>query len=356
MIVPTEAERTSVKPAPSRGQIPVYDADAIRAALAVADLIEPVAAAFVAYSRGEGETSVAVLYPSDRGPAAGDAHVKSATLRGRPVFTVKVATWFAATAAARAARSEPTGGGLVAVFDAETGDALAVLHDEHALSDFRTAAAGAVVARALVPETARVAGVVGTGVQAELQVLALASVRRVEVVHVWGRDPERAAVLASRLRVQLSHVTVRVATSPRAVVEAADVILTATASREPLVEGAWLRPGQHVTAVGADDATKCELDAAVLRRADRLVVDSRELTLRYGDVYRAVSRGELTLDAARTTPVELGEILDGRAPGRRSAEEITVAKLIGLGVQDLVAAEVTLARLGALGTHHAPSA
>jgi ornithine cyclodeaminase len=353
--VKTTAARTTGSHAAHAGQVRVYSASEIRDVLTVADLVEPVADAFVAYSRGESETPAAVLYPSAHGPAAGDAHVKSATLRGRPVFTVKVATWFARTAAARSARGEPTGGGLVAVFDAETGDALAVLHDEHLLSDLRTAAAGVVAARALVPDTARVAGVIGTGVQAELQLLALAAVRRVDAVHVWGRDPQRTAALARRLAISLPNATVKKAASPRAVVETTDVIITATASREPLVHGAWLRPGQHVTAVGADDANKCELDAAALRRADRLVVDSRELTLRYGDVHRAVSRGELSADVVATSVVELGEVLDGRAPGRRSAEEVTVAKLIGLGVQDLVAAEVALARLGALGPYAAHS-
>lgn len=323
--------------------IRLFGADAIRAAVTFEDLIEPVAAAFVAYSRGDGDAPVSVLYPSSLGKAAGDAHVKSATLRGRPVFTVKVGTWFAKSAAERVARGEPGSGGIIAVFDAESGDARAILHDEHVLSDLRTAAAGAVVARALAPAGVVTAGVLGTGVQAELQALALAAVRPVETMHVWGRDRARAERLAGRLAARLPRSRVTVAANPRSLVEAADVVLAATSSHEPLIHGNWLHPGQHVTAVGADDADKCELDGACLVRADRLIVDSRALTLAYGDVHRAIERGEVTPDIVGG---EIGEVLDGRVPGRCSEGEITIAKLVGLGVQDLVAAEVALARLG----------
>ena len=318
----------------------IYGAAEIRAALGVDDVLEPVAAAFAAYSRGEGESPVAVLHPSPHGPEAGDAHVKSATLRGRPVFTVKVATWFAA----KLARGKPPSGGVILVFDAQTGDALALLRDEHYLSDVRTAAAGAVAARALAPIGIHTAAVLGTGVQAELQALALARVRPYHELFIWGRDPLHAAALAGRLAPRLPGVHVRITERVQHAVERTDVLVTATASREPLVRGEWLRPGQHVTAVGADDTTKCELDALCLRRADRLIVDSCAEAVLHGDIYRAISRGDLAPDAIDG---ELGEVLAGTVAGRRAPSDITVVKLIGLGVQDLAAAEIALARLAA---------
>lgn len=103
------------------------------------------------------------------------------------------------------------------------------------------------------------------------------------------------------------------------------------------MHGDWLAPGLHVTAVGADDPAKAELSAACLLRADRIVVDSRALAAVHGDLARA--------DCAREDLAELGEVLTTAAPGRQHAEEITICKLIGLGVQDLAAAEVTLDRL-----------
>jgi ornithine cyclodeaminase len=122
------------------------------------------------------------------------------------------------------------------------------------------------------------------------------------------------------------------------------VLVTATSSTEPLVESEWLAPGIHVTAVGADDPWKCELAPECLSRADRVVVDSRRTATIYGEFARALAAG--ALEPGRSYP-ELGEVLTGQAPGRLRKTEITVCKLVGLGVQDLAAAEVALERLEA---------
>ena len=145
------------------------------------------------------------------------------------------------------------------------------------------------------------------------------------------------------LRAALPNVAVSVDGELERVVECADVLITATGSRSPLVRGEWLRPGQHVTAIGADDATKCELDAVCLARADRLIVDSRSANVAYGDVHAAIAADALRASAISA---ELGEIVAGTAEGRRHSAEITIAKLVGLGVQDLVAAELALERIG----------
>ena len=119
-------------------------------------------------------------------------------------------------------------------------------------------------------------------------------------------------------------------------------MVTATASVDPLIEARWLRPGMHVTAVGADDAAKCELAPDCLAAADRIVVDSRNLSSQFGDVARALRSG--AIDPGRIAG-ELGEVAGGVMPGRTGENEITICKLIGLGVQDLAAAEVALERL-----------
>ncbi|GAA3227853.1 ornithine cyclodeaminase family protein [Nonomuraea helvata] len=309
----------------------VYEAADIRRAVGFGDLVEPVARAFADHSRGLGEAAISVLAPAGEN---GDVHVKSAWLPGRPVFIVKVASWFAARS--------PAGSGFVAVLDGERGDLLAVLRDEHHLSDVRTAAAGALATRLLARPHARTLAVLGTGLQARLQVLAAVAERPLEAVVIWGRREGAAHALRAALAERIPQVSVTVAARPDLAVHDADVIVTATAAREPVLRGSWLRPGQHVTAVGADDPGKAELDPDCFARADLLVVDSRaEAPLFAGDLIGAVSAGAVTADGC----VEIGDLVLGRHPGRQSPAQITVAKFIGLGVQDLAAAELTMTRL-----------
>jgi ornithine cyclodeaminase len=311
-----------------------YGPDAIRGAVGFADVVEPVAAAFADFSRGLGESPVSVFAPA--GPD-GDVQVKSAWLPGRDIFTVKVATWFRE----RARRGGTPGSGIVAVFDAATGDLRALLEDEHHLSDIRTAAAGALVARTLARPDATVLGVLGTGVQAYLQVLAAAAERPIRQVRIWGRRPHRATALAAALHSRRPDLQVVPVDAARAACTGVDMLITATASTEPLVRAEWLAPGLHITAVGADDPTKRELSIDCLRRADRIVVDSRALTTVHGDLAHA--------PAVHDNLTELGEVLAGSVVGRRARTEITIGKLIGLGVQDLATAEVVLGRLSSAG-------
>ncbi|MGW3285183.1 ornithine cyclodeaminase family protein [Streptomyces sp. NPDC001002] len=310
-----------------------FSPEEIRGTVGYRDVLEPVAAALRDHSRGLGDSPAAVFAPA--GPD-GDVHVKSAWLPGRKVFTVKVASWFLE----RARRGGTPSSGVVAVFDATTGDLRALLDDEHHLSDVRTAAAGALAARTMARHDSRVLGVVGTGTQAYLQTLAVADELPLRDVRVWGRRASQVRSLAAALRARRPDLRVTGVNSAQAACEGADILVTATSSTQPLVHEAWLTPGLHINAVGADDPTKAELTAGSLMRADRIVVDSRELTALYGDLSRLPEEG-------RRFHAELGEVLAGTAPGRESDEEITICKLVGLGVQDLAAAEVALDMLGA---------
>ena len=307
-----------------------FGPDTIRATVGYEDVIEPVASAFADFSRGLGEAPVTVFAPAGRD---GDVHVKSAWLPGRPIFTVKVATWFLE----RSRRGGTPGAGVVAVFDAETGDLRALLEDEHHLSDIRTAAAGALAARALARPDSAVLGVLGTGVQAYLQVLAAADELPIREVRVWGRRASRVLHFADVLRTRRPDLRVTPVATVQHACAGTDVLVTATASTDPLVEEAWLTSGLHITAVGADDPSKAELSPSCLRHADRIVVDSRALASSYGDLARAGMTGE--------NLTEIGEILAHTAPGREHEDEITICKLVGLGVQDLAAAQVTLDQL-----------
>jgi ornithine cyclodeaminase/alanine dehydrogenase-like protein (mu-crystallin family) len=330
--------RTMLEPSGAL-QFAYFSPAQVRAALSVADVIEPVGRALVDFSQGLGEAPLMVFAPA--GPD-GDVHVKAAWLPGRPIFTVKIATWFAA--------AEPSGGGLVGVFDATTGALCALVEDDHHISDVRTAAAGALATRLLSRSDSHELGVIGTGTQAYLQVLAAVAERPIRSVRIWGRSEKRAEKLALAIVRRCRGVRTSIVATPRSAVEEVDILVTATASREPIVEPSWLSTGTHVTAVGADDPHKCELAPGCLERADVIVVDSRELALGLGDIRHAVGSGAISPE--RIT-AELGELLGNPNPPQRDERAITICKLVGLGVQDLAAAEVALERLQA-GTRFGP--
>jgi len=315
---------------------PIICADRLRSAVGYRDLIEPLSRAFRASSAGQAENGMLVLRPGEAAER-GDVYVKSGVIHGEPVFIVKVSPWFATNVE----QGQPQGG-FIAVLDSATGHTRAILDEQHYLSDIRTAAAGALAARALAPPVVRKAAVLGAGVQACWQVRALHGERPFESLMIWARDPDRAAALATRLALALPDVVFAIAPSVEAAVRQADVLVVATASREALVRGEWLHAGQHITTGGADDATKCELDAGSLRRA-RVFVDDRQTAVSNGNVHRAITgHGYQASDLAG----EIGEVLAGSVRGRLDAAGITIANFVGTGVQDVVAARLALARLG----------
>ena len=316
--------------------VPIIGADQLRAMIGFEDLIEPISHAFRASSTGKADNGQILMFPlADR--TRGDVLVKTGTLEGASIYIVKVAPWFAENRE----RGLPQGG-FLAVFDARSGHTLALLDDQHYLSDIRTAAAGALAARALASTNAQTASVLGSGVQAYWQTLALYHERRFAALRVWSRNTARAEQLAQRLAAALPGVEIRVDPHLKRVVQFGDVLLTTTSAREPLVQGEWLRPGQHVTAVGADDPTKCELAAAALRSA-RVFVDAVETAAANGDVHRAIEAGAYGGDELAG---EIGAVLAGQIEGRRSADDITIATFAGIGAQDLMAAGVVIEKLG----------
>jgi ornithine cyclodeaminase/alanine dehydrogenase-like protein (mu-crystallin family) len=221
----------------------------------------------------------------------------------------------------------------------------AILLDGGLLTDIRTGAAGGVAARHLAPASVQTVAVIGTGAQARYQLDALALVRPgFSRVRVWGRSAEHARECVADLGERASlppACSFEVAASVGEAVEGAQVVITCTASTAPLVGSGMLAPGAHVTAVGSDGVGKQELDPAVLARADVLVVDSRDQCMRLGELQHASG------EAARS--VELGEICAGRRAGRGGQDQLTVCDLTGVGVQDVAAANVVMARAGELG-------
>ncbi len=268
----------------------------------------------------------------------GEVDVKTAYVPGVPSFALKISPGFFDNPKL----GLPSTSGLMILFAARTGQVEALLLDNGYLTDVRTAAAGAVAARHLAREDAQSAAVLGAGMQARLQLRALCLVRPIRRARIWGRDFAKAEAAAAALSQELG-IEVTPAPDPRAAVAGAEVIVTTTPAKRPILMADWLEPGQHVTAMGSDQHTKNELEPACLGRADLYVPDRLQQTRQLGELRSAIEAGI----APATKPfAELGAIVAGQAPGRSRAGEITIADLTGTGVQDTAIA--TLARERAL--------
>jgi ornithine cyclodeaminase len=305
----------------------ILDRDDIQRLVSMAEAIGAVRAAFAAADRGEAVTPapLALRLPD----ADGELHVKGAYLQGTPVFAVKTATGFYRNAGL----GLPVSGGMTMVYDAMTGQLRVLIADGGLLTELRTAAAGALAADLLARPGARTAAVIGTGGQARYQLRALLEVRLIEQVTVWGRRPNAAEQY--RRDLGAAGVLVSVAASAREAFEAAEVVITATSSTVPLIQAGWLAQGAHVTAVGSDMPHKQELDPQVLAAAAKYVPDSIEAAAESGELHHAIEAGVF---AAGSVYGELTAVASGRLPGRTSAEELTVADLTGLGIQDAAVA------------------
>jgi len=268
---------------------------------------------------------------------AGEVHVKGGHLLGSRYASFKVATGFPGNAAL----GRQVNDGFSLVLDAATGALAATLYDSGWLTELRTGAAGALAADLLArPDATRVT-LLGAGAQARFQLEALLDVRPVSEVHVWNRTPERAERFAAAVREELG-LPVTVAGDVRAAVERAEIVVTTTASRAPLLHADWLQPGTHVTAMGADFPDKRELAADVLARADVVVADRVEVCARVGEVHHGLADGVLD----RAAVLELADLVVGRVPGRTGADQVTVADQCGLGAYDAAIAELVLERAG----------
>ena len=234
--------------------------------------------------------------------------------------------------------------GTVTLFDGETGVPTAIL-DASAVTEIRTAAVTAVATGLLARADARTLAVLGAGVQGRAHLAALAAVRDFEQVRVYAPTRAHAQALAEQAALPGARVTA-VATAEDAV-RGADVVVAATNSREPVLARAWLKPGAHVNAVGASTPQAREIDTATVA-ASALFCDSREsVRNEAGEFQLAVREGAIT--GEEHIRAELGEVLAGSAPGRRDDGELTLFRSLGIGVEDLAAAEIAVAAARAQG-------
>ncbi|MET3792427.1 ectoine utilization protein EutC [Aquamicrobium terrae] len=271
----------------------------------------------------------------------GEVDVKTAYVPGIDGFAIKISPGFFDNPKL----GLPSTNGLMVLLSATTGLTEALLLDNGYLTDVRTAAAGAVAAKHLAREDAAVAAIFGAGMQAKLQLEALKLVRPIKQARMWARDPARAERTAGELR-ELLGIEVRAEPDAAKAAADADVIVTTTPATEPLIHAGFVSAGQHITAMGSDAEHKNEIALAIIRMADLYVADSAAQTRRLGELHHAIDAGLVTADAGVT---ELGQIVAGLKPGRRSASDITLADLTGTGVQDTAIATLARDRARAVG-------
>lgn len=323
-----------------RREITVLTETELRAALPLdMGAVEVVESAFAALA--EGRVIMPPIMSMELPQLNAEVDAKTAYIAGFDVFALKVSTGFFDNAA----KGLPSLGGMVTALSATDGAVRAVFLDNGYLTDLRTAAAGAVAARHLAPAEVTTAGVIGTGLQARLQIRAARLVRPFGRVLVWGRDPHKAALCAADLARDLG-VEVEVCTSVREVLRRSQLVVTTTPSFAPLIEADWLHPELHITAMGSDAPDKGELAPACLVRADLYVADSAAQVALRGELRSALASGDWT----GGPPVELGQVVTRAHPGRRDPRDITIADLTGTGAQDTAIAAHALAVLAGQGT------
>ncbi len=287
----------------------------IRAVLEYPAIIDRMRDALIAYSRGECDTPMPMHLQL---PDLAEVHIKSSYRRGGPYFALKIAATFPAAGT----------NGMMLLSSAQTGEPVAFLSDAGHLTDVRTAAVAALVARELGRRD-RVLGILGTGVQARLLALLHAEIMELAGIVIWGRSPERAEACRRDLLALLPDIEISVAAAPADVAARARLIATATAARHPLLHATDLQPATHISAVGADSPGKYELDPDILRAASQILADSRRQCEKLGELQHAPDQWNRV--------VEIGEFC--LAPTLEDPAGITVCDFTGLGVEDLYIAE-----------------
>lgn len=259
------------------------------------------------------------------GQANGDCCIKSGYLQGDSQFVVKVSGGFYDNPAQGLASNQ----GLMMAFSALTGEPQAILLDEGWLTALRTALAGRIAAELCAPKHISAIGIIGTGMQARLHLMYLKSVVACRALWVWGRS--ETALEEYRQYAEDKGFEVNTTLNAAELARHCQLIITTTPSREPILQAADIQPGTHITAVGADSAGKHELSPELVAKADKILLDSWAQCSEFGEISQAFQQGLL----ATHTLTEVGSVLAQGISFRDNDQQITLADLTGLGIQDV---------------------
>ena len=303
--------------------------DQIKAILPSVDLMGEIEIGFVAYSQGRSVVPpVGELIMQD---PPGDVHIKYGYIKDDDYYVVKVASGFYENPKL----DLPSGNGLMLVFSQQTGALEAVLLDEGHLTNIRTAVAGAIAAKYLAPSSVERIGIVGAGIQARYQLEYLKPVTDCRDVLVWGLNDDELAAYKQDMKEKGFNIATT--TDADDIIPSCNLIVTTTPATTPILSG-QVRSGTHITAMGSDTEHKQELNSEILQQADLVVADSIVQCHERGEIHQALKLGAITDDSL----VELGNIIAGDAKGREADDQITVADLTGVAVQDIQISKAVL--------------
>jgi ornithine cyclodeaminase len=301
----------------------------VRIVLSMRDLIETMETALARFSSTDVTQPLRTVI--EVGLQKAFVGVMPASVNEPAMLGTKVVCVFGSNAAV----GLPTHLATIVLLDPMTGELLSIM-DGRFITEARTAAVSAVSVKHLARvESSRLA-IIGSGVQARSHLEAIGIVRQIQEVRVWSRSPENRATFAREMRARTT-ATITIAASAAAAVDGADVIVLATASREPVVESRWVGNGAHICAVGACRPDQREMDTGLVARG-RVFVDSRAGALaEAGDIILPIKEGAI---ADTHIAGELGDVILGKIAGRRSADELTIFKSLGMAVEDVAAAHL----------------
>jgi len=312
----------------------VLKLDEIKRLIDIPQLIEAIEAGFVLYSDDKVVVPPVGFLHFDQPP--GDVHIKYGFVKDDDVYVLKMASGFYNNAELGLSVAD----GLILVFSQQTGHLKLILLDECWLTDMRTAAAGAVAAKHLAAENVHHIGIVGTGVQARMQLELLKGVVDCQSCLIWGRDANKVQGMIEDLKareaIQDWGPELKAATHIDELVSECNLIVTTTSAREALIRADQVNKGTHITAMGSDDHGKQELEAELLARADRVVADSISQCVDHGECFHAVKDNKIEEGSI----LELGNVIKNPELGRTSEDQITVADLTGVAIQDIQIAKM----------------
>lgn len=310
-------------------KLSIISLEEIKKIVSSIDLLPIIEQGFVAYSSERAVVPPVGELLLDKG----EVHIKYGYIKGDEYYVIKIASGFYGNASL----GLPSGNGLMLLFSQQTGEMVSILLDEAFLTDTRTAIAGAIAAKYLAPKNVERIGIVGTGIQARLQLMYLKPVVACRDVLVWGRG--RKQLTEYRDDMEKHSFQIETTTDIALILRTCNLVVTTTPATSPLLLHSDLQGvqqiGIHITAVGSDTAEKQEVDAAILEQADVVVADSISQCLVRGEIHQAIKSGHLSQNEL----VELGNIIDGTTTGRTSDYQITIADLTGVAVQDIKIAE-----------------
>jgi len=309
----------------------VISLDEIKTVLPKVDLISDIETGFASYSRGEVVVPPVGEMHFESPP--GDVHIKYGYINNDEIYVIKIASGFFQNTD----MGLPNGNGMMLVFNQKTGQPIAILQDEAYLTDVRTAVAGAICAKYISPKKVNGIGIVGTGVQAKMQLEYLKDIIDCRKAIVWGRS--EASLQKYLADMKDSEFDITITQNIDNVIDGCQLIVTCTPAETPLINR--VNPGTHITAMGSDTLSKQELDSSILLEADLVVADSKSQCEIRGEIHQAIKLNRFSMD----TVVELGEIINGDKEGRTSEKQITIADLTGVAVQDIQISKAVLAHL-----------